>query len=132
MQERAKSFKRVFGTVLTNQPSQHSHTSLSKKDRPRGGTITREEASFNLYEYLKSRDRPKGDGEFFVDATITREMRRILVEWMVNVHHRFKLSQETLFIAVVYMDRVLSTKVPIKVQELQLVGAACLWMASKY
>eukprot|EP01066_Platyproteum_vivax_P009991 Platyproteum_vivax@DN443_c0_g1_i2.p1 len=41
---------------------------------------------------------------------IKPRMRSILVDWMVEVHHRFKLAQETLFLAVNYLDRFLHAK----------------------
>ena len=35
-------------------------------------------------------------------------MRAILVDWLVDVHMRFKLLQETLFMTVDILDRVLA------------------------
>jgi hypothetical protein len=43
-------------------------------------------------------------------------MRKILVEWIVNVHQRFRLAQETLFEAVYYLDTTLSNKMNFKPQ----------------
>lgn len=34
-------------------------------------------------------------------------MRTILIDWMVEVHGRFKLLQETLYLTVAIMDRFL-------------------------
>eukprot|EP01066_Platyproteum_vivax_P005925 Platyproteum_vivax@DN1801_c0_g1_i1.p1 len=61
---------------------------------------------------------------------ITARMRSILVDWMAEVHHRFKLNQETLFLAVNYLDRFLAQK-PISRNRLQLAGVTALWVASK-
>lgn len=36
---------------------------------------------------------------------IRPNMRSILVDWLVDVHGRFKLLQETLYLAVSIMDR---------------------------
>jgi hypothetical protein len=38
---------------------------------------------------------------------IKPNMRTILIDWMVEVHSRFKLLQETLYLTVATMDRFL-------------------------
>lgn len=58
-------------------------------------------------------------------------MRSVLVDWVVQVHHRFQLLPETLFLAVNYIDRFLSVKI-VSVGKLQLVGATALFLAAKY
>ena len=62
---------------------------------------------------------------------IRHKHRGILVDWLMKVHHRFELEDDTLFLAVNLIDRVL-TKEPCPRSELQLVGATCLFLASKY
>lgn len=37
-------------------------------------------------------------------------MRAILIDWMVEVHLRFKLLQETLYLTVAVLDRFLQVK----------------------
>ncbi|OLY83693.1 G2/mitotic-specific cyclin-4 [Smittium mucronatum] len=58
-------------------------------------------------------------------------MRCILVDWLVQVHDRFRLLPETLFLAINFVDRFLSIKT-VKMHKLQLVGAVCLLLAAKY
>jgi hypothetical protein len=58
-------------------------------------------------------------------------MRAILVDWLVDVHMKFKLLPETLFLTVNLIDRFLE-KVQITRQKLQLVGVAAMLIASKY
>jgi G2/mitotic-specific cyclin-B, other len=41
---------------------------------------------------------------------INESMRAILVDWMVDVHLKFKLLSETLFLTVNIIDRYLSLK----------------------
>ena len=62
---------------------------------------------------------------------ITFAMRSILVDWLVEVGEEYKLHSETLFLAVNYIDRFLS-KMSVKRDKLQLVGAACMFIAAKY
>ncbi|ORX89996.1 hypothetical protein K493DRAFT_231807 [Basidiobolus meristosporus CBS 931.73] len=58
-------------------------------------------------------------------------MRGILFDWLVQVHDRFKMHQETLFLCANYIDRFLSVK-EISIDKLQLVGITALFIAAKY
>jgi G2/mitotic-specific cyclin 1/2 len=59
------------------------------------------------------------------------KMRGILVDWLLEVHTRFRLLPETLFLAVNIIDRFLSTKI-VQLDRLQLVGVTAMFIASKY
>jgi hypothetical protein len=59
------------------------------------------------------------------------KMRGILVDWLIEVHTRFHLLPETLFLAVNIIDRFLSEKV-VPLIRLQLVGITAMFIASKY
>lgn len=59
------------------------------------------------------------------------QMRGILVDWLLEVHTRFRLLPETLFLAVNLIDRFLSTKI-VQLDRLQLVGVTAMFIASKY
>jgi hypothetical protein len=62
---------------------------------------------------------------------INERMRAILIDWLVDVHTKFDLSPETLYLTINIVDRFLAVKlVPRK--ELQLVGISAMLMASKY
>ena len=58
-------------------------------------------------------------------------MRAILIDWLVDVHLKFKLLPETLFLTVNIIDRYLE-KSTIMRQKLQLVGVAAMLIACKY
>eukprot|EP00349_Pseudokeronopsis_sp_Brazil_P011844 CAMPEP_0202979110 /NCGR_PEP_ID=MMETSP1396-20130829/85350_1 /ASSEMBLY_ACC=CAM_ASM_000872 /TAXON_ID= /ORGANISM="Pseudokeronopsis sp., Strain Brazil" /LENGTH=163 /DNA_ID=CAMNT_0049718387 /DNA_START=789 /DNA_END=1280 /DNA_ORIENTATION=- len=58
-------------------------------------------------------------------------MRAILVDWLIEVHLKFKLLPETLFLTVNLIDRYLSL-VTISRGKLQLVGVTSMLIASKY
>ena len=64
-------------------------------------------------------------------AEIQWSMRAVLMDWIVQVHHRFNLLPETLFLCVNYIDRFLSCKV-VSLGKLQLVGATAIFIAAKY
>lgn len=62
---------------------------------------------------------------------INDRMRTILVDWLVEVHLKFKMVPETLYLTVNIIDRYLAQK-QVRRSKLQLVGVAALLAASKY
>ncbi len=58
-------------------------------------------------------------------------MREILCDWLIEVHLKFKLLPETLYLTVNLIDRFLSTT-SIYRNKLQLVGVTAMLIASKY
>ncbi|OZJ02648.1 hypothetical protein BZG36_04404, partial [Bifiguratus adelaidae] len=59
------------------------------------------------------------------------KMRGVLVDWLIEVHSRFRMLPETLFLAVNLIDRFLSQRI-CTLHNFQLVGLACLFIAAKY
>ena len=64
-------------------------------------------------------------------ADINPKMRSILIDWLVDVHAKFKLMPETLYLTVNLVDRYLERKVTVR-SRLQLVGVTAMLLASKY
>ena len=62
---------------------------------------------------------------------INQRMRSILVDWLVEVHHKFKLETITLWLCINIMDRYLELE-EVKRSELQLVGVTALLIACKF
>ncbi|XAR48301.1 hypothetical protein NMG60_11031067 [Bertholletia excelsa] len=62
---------------------------------------------------------------------INEKMRAILVDWLIEVHHKFELTPETLYLTINIVDRYLASKTVLR-RELQLVGISAMLMASKY
>mmetsp|Transcript_56113 Transcript_56113/g.50472 ORF Transcript_56113/g.50472 Transcript_56113/m.50472 type:complete len:482 (-) Transcript_56113:79-1524(-) len=58
-------------------------------------------------------------------------MRCILLNWLMNVHRRFQLLDQTLFLAIYIFDSFLSKK-KIKRDKLQLFGCSAMLIAAKY
>lgn len=65
-----------------------------------------------------------------IQKEVTLRMRSIVIKWLINVHHDFDLTSETLFTSIYYFDYVLSQTF-IKKRKIQLLGSVCLWIASK-
>lgn len=86
-----------------------------------------------IFEYLN-----KLEVETLADPTyltwqknLKPKMRSILVDWIVEVHLRFRLLPETLFLAINLMDRFMS-KETVQVDKLQLLATGSLFIAAKY
>lgn len=58
-------------------------------------------------------------------------MRATLVDWLLQVHLRYHLLPETLWIAVNILDRFLTVRV-VSMVKLQLVGVTAMFIAAKY
>lgn len=61
---------------------------------------------------------------------INFKMRRILIDWLVEIAEEFNLFTETLQLAVNYMDRFCS-KCPVPRSQYQLLGTTCMWIAGE-
>lgn len=59
------------------------------------------------------------------------KMRGVLMDWLIQVHVRFRLLPETLFLCANLIDRFLSSRI-VSLAKLQLVGVTCLFIASKF
>lgn len=62
---------------------------------------------------------------------INEKMRALLIDWLVQVHVKFELLPQTLYLTVNLLDRFLERKV-VPRRKLQLVGCAAMLLASKY
>lgn len=58
-------------------------------------------------------------------------MRATLVDWLMQVHMRYHMMPETLWIAMNVVDRFLSARV-VSLAKLQLVGVTAMFIAAKY
>ncbi|TXT10802.1 hypothetical protein VHUM_02307 [Vanrija humicola] len=58
-------------------------------------------------------------------------MRTTLIDWLLQVHLRYHMLPETLWIAVNLVDRFLSVRV-VSLNKLQLVGVTAMFIAAKY
>ncbi|KAL2316900.1 hypothetical protein Fmac_030776 [Flemingia macrophylla] len=86
----------------------------------------------DMYKFFKETE---GDGRVHdymsSQPDINVKMRSILVDWLIEVHRKFELSPETLYLTLNIVDRFLSVKA-VPRRELQLVGISSMLIASKY
>ncbi|CAH2104162.1 unnamed protein product [Euphydryas editha] len=96
--------------------------------------------AMDIFNYLKSRE-----SLYIIDDYITRMkgittwMRALLIDWMVEVQESFELNHETLYLAVKLVDlyltrssKMLPEKEQLTKDDLQLLGASSMFIASKF
>jgi len=62
---------------------------------------------------------------------INSKMRAILIDWLVEVHMKYRLRPETLFLCVNILDRYLTVRTVMR-KRLQLLGVTAMFIASKF
>ena len=83
--------------------------------------------------YLRSRQLVHPVCKTYLKGSrVTKKMRSLLVDWMVEVHQQMDLAQETLFLSVRLLDRYLQEEVMrTSMDDMQLVGVTALLLAYK-
>nr|XP_043615742.1 cyclin-A1-3-like [Erigeron canadensis] len=87
-----------------------------------------------FYEHLRASEGKKRPAVAFMETVqedITPSIRAILIDWLVEVAEDYRLLPETLYLTINYVDRYLSGN-PIHLYKIQLLGVACMMIASKY
>lgn len=87
-----------------------------------------------IYEHFRKQEEKTMVLPMYMESTqsqINEKMRAILVDWLVEVHMKFRLVPETLFLTVNLIDRFLERS-EVARPNLQLLGVSCLLIAAKY
>ncbi|KAK3136640.1 hypothetical protein QOZ80_5BG0439890 [Eleusine coracana subsp. coracana] len=75
--------------------------------------------------------RPRSNYMEVLQQDINKDMRDILIDWLIAVSDEFKLVPDTLYLTVILIDQYLSQK-SIHRKKLQLLGVTSMFIASKY
>lgn len=86
-----------------------------------------------IFDYLRDLETMTMPNPHYMDHQehLRWDLRGVLIDWLIEVHTRFRLVPETIFLAVNIVDRFLSTKI-VELDRLQLVGITAMFIASKY
>jgi len=86
----------------------------------------------DVMAYLREQeDRYVIPRNYLDDKDVNHSMRSVLVDWLTQVQDHLGLEQETLHLAVMFVDHFFHRKA-ISVPKVQLVGITCLFVAAKY
>lgn len=91
------------------------------------------EYAVEIFDYLRELEITTMPNPSYMDHqdNLQWSLRGILVDWLIEVHTRFHLLPETIFLAVNIIDRFLSARI-VELNRLQLVGITAMFIASKY
>ncbi|KAH9386748.1 G2/mitotic-specific cyclin 2 [Nematocida major] len=85
-----------------------------------------------LTHYIKDQENYMASPNYMeFQEEIRWAMRAVLIDWIIDVHHKLTLLPETLYLSVNLIDRFLSLRI-VTIGKLQLVGVAGLLIASKF
>ncbi|PNY26043.1 G2/mitotic-specific cyclin-B [Tolypocladium capitatum] len=106
---------------------------LKQEDEDLNDPLMVAEYATEIFEYLRNLEVSTIPNPQYMSHQDDLEWktRGILVDWLIEVHTRFHLLPETLFLAVNILDRYLSEKV-VQLDKLQLIGITAMFIASKY
>jgi len=86
----------------------------------------------DIFQILRKEENTDQPSPNYMDSQeINPRMRAVLIDWLVEVHMKYKLRPETLFLAITIIDRFLAKKC-VSRKRLQLVGVTATLIASKY
>ncbi|CAI9774551.1 unnamed protein product [Fraxinus pennsylvanica] len=86
----------------------------------------------DIYKFYKlAEDDARVRDYMDLQPEINSKMREILVDWLVEVHKKFDLMPESLYLTINIVDRFLSMRT-VSRRELQLVGISSMLIACKY
>lgn len=88
----------------------------------------------DIYNYLNQLEETFAIRENFLAGhkQINHKMRTILIDWINEVQHQYKLEIDTYHMTVSIIDRYLQLITDTPKKELQLVGVTAMFIASKY
>nr|AAI06307.1 Ccnb3-a protein [Xenopus laevis] len=90
------------------------------------------EYATDIFSYMRDREEKFLLPNYLeMQTDISKDMRAILVDWMVEVQENFELNHETLYLAVKMVDHYLAVSVVMK-EKLQLIGSTAVLIASKF
>ncbi|KAI4138199.1 MAG: hypothetical protein L6R39_006914 [Caloplaca ligustica] len=86
-----------------------------------------------IFDYLKEIEEATMPNADYMEHQEHLEwhLRGVLVDWLIEVHTRFHLLPETIFLAINIIDRFLSARI-VELEKLQLVGITAMVIASNY
>lgn len=87
----------------------------------------------DIFDYMACMERESMANPSYMDFQdeVQWHMRATLIDWLLQVHMRYHMLPETLWIAVNLIDRFLSARI-VSLAKLQLVGVTAMFIAAKY
>ncbi|KAK6144135.1 hypothetical protein DH2020_020955 [Rehmannia glutinosa] len=150
-EESQKNGRKIKEAILSKKPSKtltailtaRSKAACGLTKKPKDLTVDIDAADVDdelaaveyiedMYKFYKLTEED-GRVHDYMDSQpeINSKMRAILVDWLIEVHKKFELMPESLYLTINIVDRFLSVK-NVPRRELQLVGISSMLIACKY
>nr|XP_043634139.1 G2/mitotic-specific cyclin-2-like [Erigeron canadensis] len=112
----------------------YEETHLDIDDADRDDPLSVVEYIEDIYAHYRKQEISSCVSPMYISQQqydITDRMRSILIDWLIEVHYKFELMEETLYLTVNLIDRFLEREA-VSRKELQLVGVTAMLLACKY
>lgn len=118
--------KRSFGTDITGHMGRIAQKTSSSP-------LLLQEYATDIYKIMHNAEEKNRPSSKYMSSqnAITESHRGKLINWLLTVHYKFELVEETLFLTVNLIDRYLE-RILVGKEELQLIGISCMFVACKY
>ncbi|XP_043830336.1 G2/mitotic-specific cyclin-B3 [Dromiciops gliroides] len=114
------------------QPGPSEMSGMENIEKVEEDPYANTEYAKEIFKYMRKREEVFPVSNYMVKQhDITKDMRAILVDWMVEVQENFELTHETLYLAVKLVDHYLMQVVCLR-DKLQLIGSTAILIASKF
>ena len=124
----------IYTNNMTNYQTNPTHNPTNPNN-PKLSQLFCIEYISNIYENFLISNSSNTNLPLFgflsLQNSITPRIRSISLFWLAEVHYRFNLNEDTLFLAVNIFDRYISKKQTTS-NSLQLLCSVCLFIASKF
>ena len=84
-------------------------------------------------QFLRNREKSTHKLNNYIPAhkTVSEQSRAKLLDWLSELHYKYKMFPETIFTIAALVDQYLAVR-DVPLGELQLVGVAALYIAAKF
>ncbi|KAF6990782.1 hypothetical protein CFC21_007940 [Triticum aestivum] len=125
-----KKVVHTLTTVLNHRSKEASIDDIDKLDGDNELAVV--DYIDDIYRYYKEAQHECRPIDYMgSQPEINPKMRAILIDWLVEVTHKFELMPESMFLTMYVIDRFLSLQA-VPRRELQLVGMAAMLISCKY
>ncbi|KAI3636488.1 hypothetical protein MIR68_005840, partial [Amoeboaphelidium protococcarum] len=97
-----------------------------------GDPLMASEYVVEIFDYLREQEPKFMPNPNYIDKhdELQWKMRSILIDWLVDVHLKFKMLPESLYLTINLIDRFMSVRT-VAMNKLQLVGITAMFIAGK-
>lgn len=116
----------------SGSPLQTTDHDIDSEDQQDANACWQYAGDVTKYHLETEKERMPNPSYMSRQADVNSKMRAILIDWLVDVHCKYDLLPQTLYIAIYLIDRHLEKDLSVPRQRLQLVGVTALFIAAKY